>query len=124
MTSQEAMFIILLILYCISLMPICDQFQYNLTILCTYPPISSYTSCTLQYSSIFINRKVLTAVLGAMSIIVAVGHLYFLLPLSEKKEVPFSMAIGNEELGTRVLSQKLTRKNGKNLKRQRNRGSR
>ena len=44
------------------------------------------------------NSMVLTANSGTMPIIVAVGHVYFLLHQSEKQEVPFSMAIGNEEL--------------------------
>ena len=39
---------------------------------------------------------VLTVTSGAIPIIVAVGHVYFLVLQREKKEVPFSMATGNE----------------------------
>ena len=35
---------------------------------------------------------------GTTPIIVAVGHHYFLLSQREKKEAPFSMAVGNGEL--------------------------
>ena len=33
-----------------------------------------------------------------ISIIVAAGHVYFLMHQRQKKEVPFSMAVGNEKL--------------------------
>ena len=41
---------------------------------------------------------VLMVTSGTMPVIVAVGHHYFLLYRREKKEVPFSMAVGNGEL--------------------------
>ena len=41
---------------------------------------------------------VLTATSGAIPIMVASGHVYFLLYQREKREIPFSMAVGNEEL--------------------------
>ena len=46
----------------------------------------------------FVKSIVLTATSGAMPIIVAVSHVYFLLLQREKKKVLSTMAIGNKEL--------------------------
>ena len=58
---------------------------------------------------------------GAMPIIVAVRACLFFFGPREKNEVPFSIAIGNDVLYTRVFSQTLVHGNSKNEIRQRNR---